>query len=382
LKVNKTIRSVNFGMLSNLFDDIGVVALAEALKSNVALTSLTFPPGSVGPKGTLALAAALKVNTSITHLRVGGMGGSMKDMGLLALCDALTVNRTIVEIDAALQSHDCEETTAALRRAGKRIKCFPFPTSQTFGAALREWSVTSDRAVLVAFAAGPLSNLNHFPELIAFGAVVYALLNDLEATMRYLSRASLQSCYPVTYHLKSGGVLAMHIARYDGPGSEAARAARAVVSVVQGYDLVKAINVHLCGEGYAGKSMTKAALLKSMNSGSRLWLSYNLDEIPAEEGRTLGMVSEALECKSPGGVPIRALVHDYGGQEEFRANHAAELATPGSVYLLILPLWDKRPGPNQNKPCTLAYIVESYTNWLKFLNSVVPDLVRPAASRR
>lgn len=149
----------------------------------------------------------------------------------------------------------------------------------------------------------------------------------------------------------------------------AIHAAMAVAAAVQGRGDMTVANVHICGEGYAGKTMTRKALQKSLNTPSRLLLGYALKDLGLEEGRTLGMVSEAMELRSDA---VRVLLHDYGGQQEFRANHAAHLASPNSVYLLVVPLWDKRLGPNHDKPMELDIIVETYASWLKFINTIVP----------
>jgi hypothetical protein len=75
---------------------------------------------------------------------------------------------------------------------------------------------------------------------------------------------------------------------------------------------------------------------------------------------------------------VRVLIQDYGGQEAFRVNHASYLSAPNSVYQLMVPLWDMRPqrgSPSESvdKPMPLNYVVEKYGEWLKFINSVVPE---------
>jgi hypothetical protein len=159
----------------------------------------------------------------------------------------------------------------------------------------------------------------------------------------------------------------------------AIHAVSVAASAVQGRGALTVANVHICGEGYAGKSMTRQALMKCFNSSTGLFLSSPLPDIPLEDGRTLGMVSASLERAAwLSGGTVRVLLHDYGGQEEFRANHAAHLAAPNSVYLLVVPLWDKRPkadDSNQsvNKPMELKHIVRAYRRWLKFIYSVVSE---------
>jgi hypothetical protein len=159
----------------------------------------------------------------------------------------------------------------------------------------------------------------------------------------------------------------------------AIHAVSAAASAVQGRGALTVANVHICGEGYAGKSMTKNALLKSISSSPAIRLfSSELPDIALEDGRTLGMASTLLET---GGVltkRVRVLIQDYGGQEAFRVNHASYLSAPNSVYLLVVPLWDMRPqqgSPSErvDRPMSLDYIVEKYRDWLKFINSVVPE---------
>jgi hypothetical protein len=159
-------------------------------------------------------------------------------------------------------------------------------------------------------------------------------------------------------------------------------AVSAAASAVQGTGALTVANVHICGEGYAGKSMTRQALMKSYDKSGRVLLSasFPLPDITLKEGRTRGMVRDSLDMVVREGDQqsvVRVLFHDYGGQEEFRANHAAHLAAPNSVYLLVVPLWDKRPKADDldqsvNKPMVLEYIIGKYRTWLKFINTIVP----------
>jgi hypothetical protein len=154
----------------------------------------------------------------------------------------------------------------------------------------------------------------------------------------------------------------------------------AATSELQSKSALMVANVHICGEGYAGKSMTRQALIKCFNSSLGLFfLSPALPDIHLEQGRTLGMVSASFDRAAwLRGPTTRVRIHDYGGQEAFRGNHASYLSAPNSVYLLVVPLWDMRPQEgNKSKhvdaPMELDYIVEKYRDWLKFINSVVPE---------
>jgi hypothetical protein len=159
----------------------------------------------------------------------------------------------------------------------------------------------------------------------------------------------------------------------------AIHAISAAASAVQSRGALTIANVHICGEGYAGKSMTRQALLECFNSSFGLFLSSALPDIPSKEGRTLGMVCESLDRSVwLSELTTRMRIHDYGGQEAFRVNHASYLSAPNSVYLLVVPLWDMRPrtankSQRVDEPMELEYIVEKYRDWLKFINSVVPE---------
>jgi hypothetical protein len=152
--------------------------------------------------------------------------------------------------------------------------------------------------------------------------------------------------------------------------SLAARVVDAVLSAVHGNVALKVANVHLCGEGCAGKTMTRVALMKCFDKPATFRLMKALSDIPIMTRRTLGMEFVAqkrvVEISGCGREPLHLLYHDYGGQEEFRANHAAHLAAPNSVYLLVVPLWN----PKTNQPMDLVDAVEKYRNWLKLINTV------------
>jgi hypothetical protein len=232
----------------------------------------------------------------------------------------------------------------------------------------------------------------HFHELGEgrFAAVMAALFDKTESALQYLR------CWPdqaadivreCSLGMVRPGCLGQRLLDNRTSGGAprdviAIHAVNAAASAVQSRGALTVANVHICGEGYAGKSMTRNALLKSVNSSPAIRLfSSELPGIALEDGRTLGMASALLETGGVLSKRVRVLIQDYGGQEAFRVNHASYLSAPNSVYLLVVPLWDMRPqqgSPSESvdKPMHLNYIVEKYGEWLKFINSVVPESAR------
>jgi hypothetical protein len=156
----------------------------------------------------------------------------------------------------------------------------------------------------------------------------------------------------------------------------AIHAVTAVATAVQGRSALTVAQLHICGEGYAGKSETTKSLQEGFYKSLRRSLPVSRPSIPLRT-RTLGMVSATLDRAAwLSGDSVRVHFHDYGGQEDFRANHATHLAAPNSVYLIVVPLWDMRPRPAQpvipsDKLMDEKIITDTYACWLKFIASVV-----------
>ena len=77
--------------------DEGSRALAEALKTNGALTTLDLMGNSIGDEGARALAEALKTNGALTTLNL--QGNSIGTEGARALAEALKTNGALTELD-------------------------------------------------------------------------------------------------------------------------------------------------------------------------------------------------------------------------------------------------------------------------------------------
>jgi hypothetical protein len=197
----------------------------------------------------------------------------------------------------------------------------------------------------------------------------------------------LRECSPATLPMQRHGFLYHRLSDHsasNGPPEDAIaiHAVKAVVAAVQARSALTVAHVHLCGEGCAGKSMTKKALFQSFNSSPVIRVfSSKLNDISLQEGRTLGMNSSPLDTGGWIRKRVRVLIRDYGGQEAFRVNHASYLAAPNSMYVIVVPLWDMRPREDNpaervDRPMQLKYIVDRYCDWLKFINSVVSEAGR------
>jgi len=80
-------------LYNNTIGDIGAVAIAGALKSNIALTTLRMNNNTIGDSGAAAIAEALKNNAALTELYL--YSNNIGDSGAAALVEALKVNTAV-----------------------------------------------------------------------------------------------------------------------------------------------------------------------------------------------------------------------------------------------------------------------------------------------
>jgi hypothetical protein len=227
----------------------------------------------------------------------------------------------------------------------------------------------------------------------SYKAMIAALINETDVALTCLRRwpdmagEVLRQCSAAAHPMQRHGFLYQRLRDHTANNGLlvdviAIHAVKAVTSAVQARSALTVAHVHLCGEGCAGKSMTKQALFQSFNSSPVIRVfSSKLDDISLQEGRTLGMNSSPLNTGGWIRKRVCVLIQDYGGQEAFRVNHASYLAAPNSVYVIVVPLWDMRPREDKpaervGRPMQLKYIVDRYRDWLKFINSVVPEAGR------
>jgi hypothetical protein len=228
----------------------------------------------------------------------------------------------------------------------------------------------------------------------AYRAMIAALINETDVALTCLRRwpdlaaEVLRECSAGAPPVRRHGFLYQRLSDHSaksGPPVDviAIHAVKATASAVQAMSALTVAHVHICGEGCAGKSETTLSLQEGFHRSVRGSLPKSRDPIPLRN-RTLGMVSATLD--RPAWLTadtVRVLFHDYGGQEEFRANHATHLAAPSSVYVLVVPLWDMRPKQGQSDVPTdkfmdIKVIEYTYTHWLKFITTVIPEDIEKA----
>ena len=88
--IKRSDRITELILIRDGIDDLGLIALSDALKVNESLKFLNLERNKFGDSGVIALSEALKVNKSLYHLRLEFNGFGVP--GAIALSDALKVN--------------------------------------------------------------------------------------------------------------------------------------------------------------------------------------------------------------------------------------------------------------------------------------------------
>eukprot|EP00966_Prymnesium_polylepis_P281890 6514036-Prymnesium_polylepis.1 len=103
---NTVLTTLDLSYMFTTISTIGARALAEALKTNRALTILDLTANRIGVEGTRALAQALKVNTGLRslHLSSDMIGGAE---GVRLLSDALKSNSVLTSL--SLTCYACSQ---------------------------------------------------------------------------------------------------------------------------------------------------------------------------------------------------------------------------------------------------------------------------------
>ena len=126
------------------------------------------------------------------------------------------------------------------------------------------------------------------------------------------------------------------------------------------------VNVHLVGDGRAGKSTVRIGLEDSLSErdfGTRASLSilrFFREALVPHQDSTLG-----LHCACVLSFKKRWIVLDYGGQDFQHVNHPFFLSKPNSIFIIVVPLWNHE----ERKEYEDAKLVERYRYWLKYINS-------------
>jgi len=164
LKTNITLTSIE--LYSSRIGAEGAQALAEALKTNIALTSIDLECNQIGAEGAQALAAALKTNTTLTSIDLSY--NQIGAEGAQALAETLKTNTTLTSItlygNPISESEDDEDSEALINTFCKRNKaltqavelyvlflaCFPTEAQDAY-LHLKEVTTSSTQRPIVRF---------------------------------------------------------------------------------------------------------------------------------------------------------------------------------------------------------------------------------------
>ncbi|XP_061256984.1 NLR family CARD domain-containing protein 3 isoform X3 [Bos javanicus] len=114
LKINRTLASLS--LQSNRIRDDGARSMAEALATNRTLSVLQFSSNSIGDGGAKALAEALMVNQGLKSLDL--QSNSISDPGVAALMGALCTNQTLLSLNLrenSISPEGAQDLARALR---------------------------------------------------------------------------------------------------------------------------------------------------------------------------------------------------------------------------------------------------------------------------
>ena len=159
---------------------------------------------------------------------------------------------------------------------------------------------------------------------------------------------------------------------------------RAIRKCVNLTGLLTTINIHIVGDGKAGKSTAMGGIIQGLQNGGASWYYrfYSSNYIDIEHGRTRGVeMSHLIKYDEQEKRHIHYVIHDYGGQEEFHLLHADYLSKPNSIYIVIIPLFHILPkstasdASEASKAGGILYSLEEmksrYRYWLKFIYTLV-----------
>ena len=136
------------------------------------------------------------------------------------------------------------------------------------------------------------------------------------------------------------------------------------------------MTLHICGHECVGKSQTVQSLKRTFDCNylTKPWNSeQNADIDLGDKGRTIGMESHSTINFKYLDQSYQIIINDYGGQEAFRVNHSKFLSIENSIYLIVLPLYDKRT----NDKVDIDTIIKMFKYWIGLFLSLVknPDVL-------
>ena len=141
-----------------------------------------------------------------------------------------------------------------------------------------------------------------------------------------------------------------------------------VVSLLKERRQLSTVHIHLVGNSYAGKTSLRGELRETLGKS---WMSHQIGSLFRSRKtsvenvcRTIGMECDIFDDESR-----RWIIHDYGGDKEFHINHSKILATPGSIYVIVVGLYD----PVKHILLTCSEVLLRYRYWVKYIYSIADD---------
>jgi ankyrin repeat protein len=142
-----------------------------------------------------------------------------------------------------------------------------------------------------------------------------------------------------------------------------------VMSLLRTRSQLSTVHVHIIGASYAGKTSFRGELKKTLGKN---WMSHQLDILFRSSNsaaidicnRTIGMECDIFDCGYR-----RWIIHDYGGDQELHVNHSKFLASPGSIYIIVVALYD----PVKNALISEEEILNRYKYWIKYIYSLADE---------
>jgi hypothetical protein len=136
------------------------------------------------------------------------------------------------------------------------------------------------------------------------------------------------------------------------------------------------MTLHVCGHERVGKSQTVQSLKRTFNSNyfTKPWNNeQNADIALGDDGHTIGMESHSNIKFNYHDQYYQIVINDYGGHEAFHVNHSRFLSIKNSIYIIVLPLYDKRT----NDIVDINTIIKMFKYWMDLIRSLAmnPDVL-------
>ena len=132
------------------------------------------------------------------------------------------------------------------------------------------------------------------------------------------------------------------------------------------------MTLHVCGHECVGKSQTVQSLKRTFDCNyftKPRNSERNADIDLGDKGRTIGMESHSTMNFNYHDQCYQIIINDYGGKEAFRVNHSKFLSIENSIYIIVLPLYDKRT----NDKVDIDTIIKMFKYWIGLFLSLVKN---------